>query len=982
MKNKLLLIGWDAADWKVINELMSEGRMPTLQRMVEQGASGNLRTLQPPFSPMLWTSIATGKRPFKHGIYGFTEPTPKGDAVQPVTNVSRTSMAIWNILNQDGRRSVVVGWWPSHPAEPIRGTMVSDFFHKAPDKPGAPWPLRENCVHPPERLRDIADLRVHPLELTGEDILPFVPDGADIDQTIDQRVSGIMKITAECSTVHAAATHLLQNEPWDFAAIYYDAIDHYSHGYMRYRAPQQKFISDHDHRMYRHVVDMGYVFHDMMLKQLLESTDENTTVMLISDHGFHSDHLRPEKLPNEPAGPAREHNDLGIIVATGPDIRAGGVVHGASLLDITPTILACCGLPVGEDMDGRVLEELFTGTPEVGTIESWEDVDGETGEHPPGFTISSEESKAAIDQLVALGYIDPPEADSSLAVVKCLRELDYNLSLSYMDADLHGEAAPVLLKLYREHPVELRFGIQLATCMQMMGDHRNLRSLLRDMTDRWGRIAKIARERVIEVEELTEVRRKLWEEFKKQDDAENTEESERMAKVDREGRPMLFEEDELLVIRKLRSLSATNPRSLDFLSSSAAAGEGDFEEALDLLKRARPTHAGDPTYHFHLGNTLVSLGRDEEAEKSFLAGLSFDDCHPKCHMGLGRCRVEMGRHREALESSLRAVDLQYQFPLAHYHAGLAHRGTGEIDAAVAALETAIEQNPNFEEAHAALAEIHETDRGDVARAAEHRSAATALAAENRRQMESIADIAFESLSTGQLTEMLPRIAAHTTDPEMEPALVESLPVTGEDDSSPARRPRVIVVSGLPRSGTSMMMQMLEAGGLPIFTDGRRTPDENNPKGYYEVDLARSLSKRNTWVRECDGKVLKVVAPLIRFLPSSVDYKVIHMQRPIEEIVRSQSRMLERLGKASSDLSDEQMGRVMRADVRTALRLLEMHRHPVLGLDYADVVADPTAAASAIGRFLESELDETAMARVVDPTLHREKSSSEPEAGDP
>mgnify|MGYP003334178079 FL=1 len=101
MTKKLLLIGWDAADWKVIDALMAEGKMPALQRMIQQGTSGNLRTLQPPLSPMLWTSIATGKRPFKHGIYGFTEPTPKGDAVQPITNISRTSKAIWNILNQN-----------------------------------------------------------------------------------------------------------------------------------------------------------------------------------------------------------------------------------------------------------------------------------------------------------------------------------------------------------------------------------------------------------------------------------------------------------------------------------------------------------------------------------------------------------------------------------------------------------------------------------------------------------------------------------------------------------------------------------------------------------------------------------------------------------------------------------------------------------------------------------------------------------------
>ena len=110
MSKKIMLVGWDAADWKVIHELMDAGKMPTLQRMVDQGTMGNLRTLNPPLSPMLWTSIATGKRPYKHGIYGFTEPMPNGKGVQPMTNISRSSKAIWKILNQQNERSVVVGW--------------------------------------------------------------------------------------------------------------------------------------------------------------------------------------------------------------------------------------------------------------------------------------------------------------------------------------------------------------------------------------------------------------------------------------------------------------------------------------------------------------------------------------------------------------------------------------------------------------------------------------------------------------------------------------------------------------------------------------------------------------------------------------------------------------------------------------------------------------------------------------------------------
>ena len=111
---------------------------------------------------MLWTSIATGKRPFKHGIHGFSEPTPDGRGVQPVTNLSRKSKALWNILNQNDLRSVVIGWWPSHPAEPIDGVMVSDHYHRASGPLEQGWPLPANAVHPPELAETLAGLRMHP----------------------------------------------------------------------------------------------------------------------------------------------------------------------------------------------------------------------------------------------------------------------------------------------------------------------------------------------------------------------------------------------------------------------------------------------------------------------------------------------------------------------------------------------------------------------------------------------------------------------------------------------------------------------------------------------------------------------------------------------------------------------------------------------------------------------------------------------------
>ena len=173
--NKVLLVGWDAADWKVIHPLIDAGQMPALKYLVENGVSGNISTLHPVLSPTLWTSIATGKRPFDHGVLGFSEPTPDGKGVQPITNLARKTKAVWNILSQCQKRSMVVGWWPSHPAEPIDGIMVSNHYQRAVGPLEDGWPMAPATVHPPELREELAALRFHPDEQVGPEILPFVP---------------------------------------------------------------------------------------------------------------------------------------------------------------------------------------------------------------------------------------------------------------------------------------------------------------------------------------------------------------------------------------------------------------------------------------------------------------------------------------------------------------------------------------------------------------------------------------------------------------------------------------------------------------------------------------------------------------------------------------------------------------------------------------------------------------------------------------
>src|SRR2546427_248564 len=271
--NRLLLIGWDAADWKVIQPLLDSGQMPNLARLIAGGVHGNLATIYPALSPMLWTSIATGKRPYKHGIHGFTEPFPDGSGVRPITLLSRKTKAVWNILNQTGHRSLVVGWWPSHPAEPINGVMVSNHFQQPVGEPGKQPPLPAGTVHPASMAESVGDLRVNPMELNGEFIRFFVPEYQKVDQASDKRLHSLGKIIAETMSIHAVATELLSTQPWDFAAIYYSGLDHFGHTFMSYCPPRLPWIAEEDFDTYQHVMANAYRYHDAMLGTLLEFAD-------------------------------------------------------------------------------------------------------------------------------------------------------------------------------------------------------------------------------------------------------------------------------------------------------------------------------------------------------------------------------------------------------------------------------------------------------------------------------------------------------------------------------------------------------------------------------------------------------------------------------------------------------------------------------------------------------------------------------------
>ena len=186
---------------------------------------------------------------------------------------------------------------------------------------------------------------------------------------------------------------------------------------------------------------------------------------------------------------------------------------------------------------------------------------------------------------------------------------------------------------------------------------------------------------------------------------------------------------------------------------------------------------------------------------------------------------------------------------------------------------------------------------------------------------------------------------------------------------------VTVVSGLPRSGTSLAMQMVHAGGMPAVTDGQRTSDADNPRGYFEFERVKQLRSDKSWLDDAAGKVVKVIHLLLMELPDDRDYRVIFMRRDLREVVASQTTMLTRSGKAGGGLPPERLMAVYEQQLATVGSWLAARpRFRVLDVPYAELVASPASWVPRINAHLGGALDEAAMRTAVDPALHRNRAS--------
>lgn len=414
-KTKVIVLGFDGAGWDTIDPLIDAGKLPVLERLKRDAAWGALETFKPTKSPVIWTSIATGKSMTKHGILDFVF-MENNDIQVPYSNSERREPSIWQILDHFDRRSVIVNWFVTYPPDEIDGIMVSNRFRKTLLLPEERRARMADSVHPPvlfETLKpfvnldyeDIRQQRELPDIATVHDSLDGSNDAASIPVLKDYWIYVLQEALTE-----NVSRYLYETEEFDLFATYFRLPDIVQHVALHLMKPElvestlaklrRGELTDEEAALFQQnlafVLEPFYRYMESIIDSYLQTLpNDDSYLFVVSDHGFtlHSGGYDHYHIPEHMDAPA------GIFLMSGPG-TVPGKIPSVSVYDIAPTILHLFGLPVGETMDGEPLTAVLGIEREVTRQRYGRDL-----MTPKEHRRDPEVDARTIEELRSLGYI-------------------------------------------------------------------------------------------------------------------------------------------------------------------------------------------------------------------------------------------------------------------------------------------------------------------------------------------------------------------------------------------------------------------------------------------------------------------------------------------------------------------------------------------------------------------------------------------------
>jgi Flp pilus assembly protein TadD/predicted AlkP superfamily pyrophosphatase or phosphodiesterase len=442
---RIIVLGLDGLDPETVDLLMSEGKMPNFARLRQEGAYGRLISSKPLLSPIIWTTIATGKTPDQHQIGHFVAVNEKTGEQLPVTSQMRRVKALWNILSEAGRHVDVVGWWATWPAETINGTIVSDhtcYHFLFPD--GATGAAdTAGLVSPATQQESLRPLIRRPGDLTAADVAPFAHVSAeDLKRPFDfnDDLSHFKWALATADTYRGIGLQLWKQDRPDVLMVYVEATDSTAHlfGHL-FRARGLVGELAAQQARFGGTVEAMYQYADRIVGQYLAAMDAQTTLVVLSDHGFELGVLPddPSKLRDMRRVSERFHRLEGILYLYGNHVKPHSRLDQPKLLDVAPTVLALTNVAPARDMSGRVLIEGLTIPEPSRSVASFE----HGQQAAAGAQGDAAVDPAILEHLRSLGYLDThsPKGDRNLAAV-------------HFQAGRYQEAAAAYAELVQANP--------------------------------------------------------------------------------------------------------------------------------------------------------------------------------------------------------------------------------------------------------------------------------------------------------------------------------------------------------------------------------------------------------------------------------------------------------------------------------------------------------------------------------------------------
>lgn len=471
---RVMIVGLDGADWEIVNPLLEAGRLPNLRRLIDRGVRAKLLSITPMLSPVVWTSIATGVEPRRHGVMDFLAPASDGHD-EPVTSRSREVPAIWNLLSEAGVPVSVTGWWATWPAEPVDGMMVTDrvayqLFGYSTDPRNT-----EGKTWPPVIYDAIRPGIVSPDNVPWEDVAHYLDGPRRTLESFDTDERSLLEdfrtLLASGRTYLDAALTLRRLDHPRFEAVYFEGTDTVGHLFMPYRPPQLAGIDPRRYASFHDVVDRYYETADAMLGRLLEGRDD-WTVIVCSDHGFASDATRPLTTDSRIGrGAAADwHRRFGLFVMSGPGIRAGARLDEASIYDIAPTVLALFGQPVPASWPGRVLAAAFEPERFARSPVVFRGDPASRAKPAAGAGGGDEEAEELREKLASLGYVS--------AGAPSLMTTNNNNGVALLAAGRYDEAAAAFRAAIAESPQQATLWVNLGIALRYAGKTDEARTWL------------------------------------------------------------------------------------------------------------------------------------------------------------------------------------------------------------------------------------------------------------------------------------------------------------------------------------------------------------------------------------------------------------------------------------------------------------------------------------------------------------------------